>query len=68
MSLSHKSNSLTNFRAREVRENLIKEKGAEEIRRVFEKTEGCRWKKGTVPFCSECDLSQSYFVIKCAAS
>ena len=43
--------SLTNFRAQKTRENLRREKGAEEIKRAFEKTEG-RWeKKGTVPFC-----------------
>ena len=37
----YKRDSLTNFRAQKARENLKREKGAEENRRVFEKTEGC---------------------------
>ena len=36
----YKRDSLTNFRAQKARENLRREKGAEENRRVFEKTEG----------------------------
>ena len=39
--LSYKRDSLTNFRAQKARENLRRAKGAEEIRRVFEKMEGC---------------------------
>ena len=52
MSLSYKRDSITNFRAQKARENLVREKGAEEIRRAFEKTEG-RWGEkvcGTILF------------------
>ena len=36
VSLSYKSDSLTNFRAQKARENIRREKAAEEIRRAFE--------------------------------
>ena len=47
----YKRDSLINFRAQRARENLRKKKGAEEIRRAFEKMEGHWGKKGMVPFC-----------------
>ena len=52
------------------KENLRRKKGAEEIRRVFKKTEGQWGKKVRRHFVLECDLlpSNSYFVIKRAAS
>ena len=51
VSLSYKRDSLTDFRAQKARENLRREKRAEEITRVFEKTE-VRWgKKGMEPIC-----------------
>ena len=37
MSLSYKRDSLTDFRAQKARKNLRRKKGAEEIRRAFEK-------------------------------
>ena len=57
MSLSYKRDSLTNFRAQKARENLRREKGAEErrekgaeeIRRAFEKR--AVGKKCMAPFC-----------------
>ena len=64
--------SLTNFRARKARENLRREKGAEEIR-SFKKRKGTGKKKGmprgydTILFCSgrqECDKLSSFFVVK----
>ena len=45
---------LTNFRAQKARENLRRENGPEEIRRVLKKWKGAGGKKGTlciVPFC-----------------
>ena len=48
--LFYKRDSHTTFRAQKARENLRREKGAEEIRRVFEKTEGWQ-EKGTAAFC-----------------
>ena len=51
MSLSYKRDSLTNFRVQKARENQGREKDAEEIRRVFEKTEGHWGKEGMAPFC-----------------
>ena len=56
LSLSlYKRDSLTNFRAQKAKENLRREKGAEEIRRAFEKTEGQWGKKVWRYFVSECD-------------
>ena len=51
----YKRDSLTNFSAQKAKENLRRKKGAEEIRRAFEKTEG-RWgKKVRRHFVSECN-------------
>ena len=52
VSLSYKTDSLTDFRARE---NLRREKRAEEIMRVFEKTEVWWGKKVWSQFVSKCD-------------
>ena len=49
--LKYKRDSLTNFRAQKARENIRREKGAEEIKRAFENTEGCWGEKGMAPFC-----------------
>ena len=51
LSYKYKRDSLTNFRAKKARENLRKEKGAEEIRRAFEKTDLGAGEKGTAPLC-----------------
>ena len=55
MSLSYNRDSLTSFRAQKLRENLKNEKGAEEIRRAFEKAEGLWGEKVQCHFVSECD-------------
>ena len=55
VSLSYNRDSLTSFRAQKLRENLKNEKGAEEIRRAFEKAEGLWGEKVRCHFVSECD-------------
>ena len=51
----YKRDSLTDFRAQNARENLRREKGAEEIRRAFEKTGALVLGEKRRYFVSECD-------------
>ena len=76
MSLSYKRDSLTNFRAQKVRENLRREKGAEErrekgaeeIRRAFEKKGSGEKMYGAILFWNVIDCHLIISSIKNAAS